>query len=133
MQLTRAIAIGLTLTVALAVSSPPTIKLDLLPLHGSGEHGTATLTPHGTSLIISIQMVGLPPETIQYAHFHKGTCEHIESPVVYELQPIRNGRSTTTLESVSLDMLLRGTYSILIHKTSSHTSPHVACGTVAGA
>ena len=133
MQLIQTIAMGLTLTAAIAASAPPTIKLDLLPLHGSRERGTATLTPRGTGLIISIEVVGAGSGATQFAHFHRGTCEHIESPAVYELQPVRNGRSTTTLETVSLDSLIHGTYSILIHKTLSHTSPHVACGTVAGA
>lgn len=129
----RAIVIGLTLTGVIAASPPPAINVNLVPLHGSGERGKATLMARGTGLVITIEMVGAGPGATQFAHFHRGTCEHVESPAVYELQPVHNGRSTTTLETVSLEMLLHGTYSILIHKTSAHTSAHVSCGTIAGA
>lgn len=131
MQLSCLIGALLMLTNAVIGHPPPTITPHLLPLHGSSERGTATLTPLGTGLIIAIKMVGAAHP--QYAHFHRGTCEHIEATAVYELQPIRNGRSTTTLTTVSLDMLLHGTYSILIHEALSHASPHVACAAVAGA
>lgn len=134
MRIARTIVIGLTLAGATAALAPSTIEVRLSPMHGSGEHGVATLTPRGTGLIVSIVMAGTKPGApAQFAHFHRGTCEHVESPSVYELQPVRNGRSTTTLEAVSLDMLLHGTYSILIHETLSHTSAHVACGTISGA
>jgi len=111
----------------------PTFTLRLYPLHASNEHGTATITQRGSGLIITILVTGAPSGAPQFVHFHRGTCEHIASPAVYELEPIRNGHSTTQLTDVGFEALMHGEYAIVIHETLSHSSPHVACGTVAGA
>ena len=103
-------------------------------MNGSGVSGTATLTPAGTGLIVEIVLRGADARGPQrFAHFHHGTCEHVSSPAIYVLSPVRNGRSISRLYDVGLEELLHGTYSVLIHASSSRESKHVACGTVAGA
>jgi hypothetical protein len=122
---------------ALAVGAAPggqVLKVRIFPINGSSESGMATLTPRGTDVVISIAVAGLQPGVReQFAHLHKGTCEHVAAPTIYVLQPVRNGRSTTRLQDVGLEKLIHGTYSVLIHASSSPNSAHVACGTVSGA
>ena len=116
-----------------ATPGPQTLDIRLDPLGASREHGKATLLQRGSGLMVTVVVTGGPTGVSQFAHFHKGACEHIAAATVYELNPIRNGHSTTLLTDVSFGDLVRGTYSIVIHKTSSHGSPHVACGTISGA
>ncbi|MGC9991643.1 MAG: hypothetical protein ABSD52_04465 [Candidatus Cybelea sp.] len=131
----RARLVSILMTLAIAASpGPPTLTVSLYPLHGSNERGTATITQRGSGLIITIHVTGTTSgASPQFAHFHRGTCEHIATPTVYELEPIRNGQSTTQLTDIGFEALIHGEYSIVIHKTLSHGSPHVSCGTVAGA
>jgi hypothetical protein len=130
----RAALICLGFTLALgATPGPLTLDVRLDPLGGSREHGKATLVQHGSGLIVTVDVTGGASGVTQYAHFHRGTCEHIAASTTYELNPIRNGHSTTLLMDVGLEDLLHATYSVVIHKTSSHSSPHVACGMISGA
>jgi hypothetical protein len=129
---TLLLSILMTLTIA-ASPGPATLTLTLYPLHGSNERGTATIAQRGSGLIVTIVVTGVPSGATQFAHFHRGTCEHIAASTVYELEPIRNGRSTTHLTDIGFEALVHGEYSIVVHQTTSHDSPHVACATVAGA
>ncbi len=131
----RATLVSILMALAIAASpGPPMLTVRLYPLHASSEHGTATITQRGSGLIITILVTGTPSgASQQFVHFHRGTCEHIAVPAVYELEPIRNGRSTTELTDIGFETLIHGEYSIVVHETLSHGSPHVACGTVAGA
>jgi|SRR5579862_7825040 len=131
----RAMLVSMLLALTIAASpGPPTLTVPLHPLHASNERGTATIAQRGSGLIITIRVTGTPSgASPQFVHFHRGTCEHVAAPTVYELEPIRNGRSTTQLTDIGFEALIHGEYSIVIHATSSPSSPHVACGTVAGA
>jgi hypothetical protein len=130
----RAALICLAFTLALgATPGPQTLDIRLNPLGASREHGTATLVQHGSGLVVTVVVTGGASGVVQFAHFHRGTCEHIAASTIYELNPIRNGHSTTLLVDVGFEDLLHGTYSVVIHKTLSHASPHVACGTISGA
>lgn len=123
-------------TFAVAIAATPesqTLKVRLYPMYGSAVRGTATIVQRGTDVLVNIDLVGTARGTAQFAHLHRGTCEHVAASTVYELQPIRNGRSTTRLTDVDIVVFTHRTYSILIHKTLSRGSAHVACGTISGA
>jgi hypothetical protein len=120
------------LTATLATAQTQTVKVALLPVDGSRIHGTAILTPRGTDLFVSIVVQGAN-DGAHFAHFHRGTCEHVEAAAMYLLNSVRGGRSTTRLRDISLQRLVHGTYSVLIHAGSSQASRHAACGTISGA
>lgn len=114
-------------TTASAAQGSETIVLHAR--QGSGEHGTATLTQRGSDLVVVIAVSGFPRNgTPQAAHLHTGTCEHLGTKRPYELNPVVNGRSTTTLHGADLDALGRAGDSISIHKLLANISLHVACG-----
>lgn len=119
--------------LAAASRSTQPMQVRLSPMNGSGLHGIASLTPRGSGLVVTIVLYGTAVQGgARFAHFHRGTCERVSSPAMYVLEPVRNGRSTTRLPDVGLEQLVHGTYSVLIHASLSHASPHVACGTIAG-
>ncbi|HLI96882.1 MAG TPA: hypothetical protein VKT72_12445 [Candidatus Baltobacteraceae bacterium] len=129
-------AFALLPLIGTIAASPPLqpVEVRLSPMGGSGVRGLATLTPRGTGIIVTIVLYGPQAKgQVRFAHFHRGTCERVSSPTMYVLAPIRNGRSTTRLLDVGLEQLLHGTYSVLVHASSSRVSKHVACGTIAGA
>lgn len=133
MPLFRAPAIVLTLAAALIAATPlQPLKVRLYPLKGSHEAGTATIVQRGSNVIVTIEVTGMGSGSVQFAHLHRGTCEHIEAPTMYELKPVTGGHSTTRLSDITLATFSRATYSILIHKSASHSAPHVACGTISG-
>lgn len=135
MSLFRAPVIVVTLAVVLAATTQlRPLNVRLYALNGSHEHGTATIVQRGSNVIVTIEVTGAEAGTeSQFAHLHRGTCEHIEAPTMYVLEPVRNGHSTTRITDVTLATFTRATYSILIHKTASHSASHVACGTISGA
>lgn len=125
-----AVLAAASLAASTAASAAP--RSETIVLHarqGSGEHGTATLTQRGPDLLVVIAVAGFPANgTPQAAHLHTGTCEHLGTKRPYELNPVVNGRSTTTLRNVDLGALGRAGDSISIHKLLANVSLHVACG-----
>lgn len=106
-----------------------TYTVSLRPQHGSREHGKATFTQRGADVLVTIVVNEMPhPAAPQFAHLHRGTCGDLGTPAKYEFEPIRNGRSSTTLRNVSLAALTSAPYSIAIHQTLAHMSFHIACG-----
>lgn len=105
------------------------VTVPLRALHGSGEHGTATLTQRGADVVVNITVTHTAPESApEFAHIHRGTCANLGAATTYELQPIRYGRSTTVLRNVDLKSFGTGSYAIAIHRTLAHVSQHIACG-----
>lgn len=136
MPLFSARAIVLTLTAVWIGAAPQLqpLKVRLYAVNGSHEAGVATIVQRGSNVIITIDVTGAQTGSAsQFAHLHRGTCEHIEAPTMYELQPVVGGHSKTRIPDVTLATFTRATYSILIHKSASHSAPHVACGTISGA
>lgn len=106
-----------------------TYTVALRPQHGSHEHGKATFAQKGANVIVTISVKQMPhPAAPQFAHLHHGLCGDLGAPVKYELTPIRNGQSSTTLRNLSLATLTSAPYSIAIHQTLAHMSFHIACG-----
>lgn len=72
----------------------------VVPLHaqnGSEETGSAVLTPLGAHTRVTIAVAGEPPDAIQPANLHHGTCHDIEV-IRHPLRDVRGGRSTTVLD-----------------------------------
>ena len=132
--MTSALPLAAVLSAAVAASAaaaapPRSETIALHAQHGSHEHGTATLTQHGADLVVVIAVAGFPAGgTPQAAHFHTGTCADLGKARPYDLNPVVNGRSTTTLHGVDLDALARAGVSLSIHKLLANVSLHVACG-----
>lgn len=111
---------------AVAADKPATVKLGAL--NGSGETGTATLTPEGDKTKVEVVLDGAPA-TAQPAHIHQGSCAKLDPKPKYPLENVVGGKSTTTLP-VSLGTLTGGGYAINVHKSAQDVKTYVACGDI---
>jgi hypothetical protein len=107
---------------ALAANAPMTGTLH--EQNGSGETGTATLTPEGNKTQVVLSLKGAPAEA-QPAHIHNGTCSKLDPKPRIPLQNVVNGKSTTVLD-MPIDKVASG--AINVHKSAQDVKTYVACG-----
>ena len=104
------------------------VTVTLAEQNGSGQSGTATLTPVGDSqTTVSIELSS-PPADPQPAHVHAGTCAEL-GEVVYPLTSVEGGASETTLD-VSLEELQSGGLAINAHESEANVQNYIACGEI---
>jgi hypothetical protein len=119
------VALGLAASaVVRADSGAVVIKMEAT--NGSGESGTATLTPNGNKTLVVIKLAGGSPVE-QPAHFHTGTCDHYEPRPLYGLNDVVKGQSTSTVNQ-PIDKLTAGNLIINVHKSYDDIATQVSCG-----
>lgn len=125
----RALALAAAAAVALAPGavSAQSISVPIRPLGQRQEHGSATFTQQGRDVIVRIEVSGTP-DAMQLVHIHAGTCASPGRKTIFMLDPIRNGRSVTTLRGTNLQFFREHPYTIGLHTVRAHVSTHAACG-----
>ncbi|MHB8348057.1 MAG: hypothetical protein ACYDHM_12960 [Acidiferrobacterales bacterium] len=93
------------------------------------ESGKAVLTAEGDKTRVVVSLRGEPRGAVEPIHIHEGVCGHINPIPKWGLNPMKNGRSVTTVP-VSLETLLKGKYAINAHKSPKDLSVYVACGNI---
>jgi len=113
----------------LANPSPASITIPLAAQNNSGETGSATLTqlPDGVSVVVALKGA---PDIDQPSHIHVGFCGH-DTAVAHGLSNTVAGNGTTIVPGVTLAALLKGEFSINVHKSSAEMGAYVACGNIA--
>jgi hypothetical protein len=124
-------------------TGPTQVTVNLMPVHGATQHGTAILTQRGDKLTVAIHMNVPQAQRMQEsgspmmmrtvamgAHIHRGTCPNPQKQPLYPLNPVTNGASTTTLTRTNLDKLTSGNYTVSVHKTTNDPKNAVACGDI---
>jgi hypothetical protein len=119
------IALGLAASAAVRADSG-TVVVHMEGTNGSGESGTATLTPNGSKTIVVIKLSG-GSSVEQPAHFHTGTCDHYEPRPLYGLNDVVKGQSTSTVNQ-PIDKLTEGNLIINVHKSYDDIATQVSCG-----
>jgi hypothetical protein len=102
--------------------------LELVEQNGSGQSGTATLTPAeagSTRIVVDLKS---PPAEPQPAHVHSGTCDDI-GDVFAPLDSLTEGRSESTV-MLSLDELQRGGLIVHAHRSEAEFDVSVACAPI---
>jgi hypothetical protein len=105
------------------------LTVPLAELVGSGQSGTATLTPAGDGATRVLVRVGNPPQAEQPAHIHPGTCADLDPLPAYPLEPVTGGNSATTI-SASLQELRSGRFAVNVHLSEEEIRTSVACGEI---
>ncbi len=125
-------SLALVLAGALSTASAATsgVTVTMNAQNGSGEIGTATLTPMGSDVEVVIALTGAPATTPQPAHIHDGSCADIKG-VAYALTNVVDGKSTTTVKNLTIDQLLAGPYAINVHESAENLGKYVSCGDIA--
>jgi hypothetical protein len=119
------IALGLAASPAVRADSG-TVVIKMEGTNGSGESGTATLTPNGSKTTVVIKLSG-GSAVEQPAHFHTGTCDHYEPRPLYGLNDVVKGQSTSTVNQ-PIDKLTEGNLIINVHKSYDDIATQVSCG-----
>ncbi len=124
-------ASGAATSVPPSTATPQTLTVSLNGLNNSGQSGTATLTEQGDSdrTVVTINMSGEQAGANEPAHIHIGACPN-PGNVVYPLENVRNGQSSTTIP-VSLSALLgRLPLAINVHQSQAQINNYVSCGDI---
>jgi hypothetical protein len=104
------------------------LSLELMEQNGSGQSGTATLTPVGDERTKIVMELSNPPAVPQPAHVHPGPCDDLGDPVAALANLVR-GRSETTVP-LSFAELRRGDLVVHAHKSEREFPISVACAPI---
>ena len=125
------ILMGCLTTPAFAAMDTP-LTIPLAAQNGSGENGTATLTPEGSKTKVVIDMSGAPEGSVQPAHIHDGTCAKLDKTPKWPLEALKDGKSTTLVPATMSEIMQQKT-AINIHKSATELKDYMACGEIAHA
>lgn len=105
------------------------VVVDLAEVEGSGQTGTATLTPEGNSTRVLILIDGEGVSGNQPAHIHKGTCAELNPEPAFGLLEVQNSFSETTVDA-PLASLQGGKYAINLHMSPQDLATYTSCGDI---
>ncbi len=114
-----------------ASGSSGEIRIRLQEQNGSGESGSATLTPAAGGKTRVVLVLKSPTTDSQPAHIHRGTCRNLDPDPLFGLINVVHGRSETVVD-VPLSTLTSGGYAINVHHSNSNLGRYVACGDLPG-
>ena len=109
-------------------SGGETLNLELAEENGSGQSGTALITPVDSERAQIVMEVDHPPDVPQPAHVHPGPCGNLGDPVA-ALESLVDGRSETIVP-MSLAELQRGGLVVHAHKSEAEFEVSVACAAI---
>ena len=104
------------------------LSVELAEENGSGQLGTATLTPEGEDKTRIVVELSNAPADSQPAHVHPGPCGDLGDPIA-GLVNLEGGTSTTVVD-MSLADLQRGGLVVHAHKSEAEFDVSVACGEI---
>lgn len=107
---------------------PAIINMNMAPLNGSRQNGTARLNQSGRNVIIKIAIFNEPKGAAQAAHIHRGTCARLNPAPYKPLKSVVNGTSVTAL-SMNVRSLKRGQFAINVHD-AKNPKRYVSCGDI---
>lgn len=127
-------SLGVLWSLLLVAAAPAqeTVTITLKEQNQSGQSGTAVLRAMGDQTEVTINLTPGPAGVDQPAHIHEGTCANLNPKPAFPLSPVRDGRSTTTV-NVKLTDLLAKPFAINVHKSAQEISVYVACGEIVAA
>jgi hypothetical protein len=108
--------------------------VDLEPVGDSRVSGTADFRAVEGETQVTFNLVGPAGTAVQATlpvHLHRGTCADLQRGVAYQLAPVGEGGSRTTLEP-TLGELQTDAFAITVHAAGA-AGEHVACGNLSEA
>jgi len=106
------------------------ITVNLNQYSDSGQSGTARLTEHGGMLRVELNLSGYEAQSPQPAHIHTGLCPRI-GPVIFALNDVVDGKSTTELETTLDDLLSSNEeLNVNVHESKDNIAIYTSCGDV---
>lgn len=103
------------------------LGIPLLEQNNSDQMGGVSLVEDEGKVTVTINIES--DSTVpQPAHIHKGSCSN-PGEVVYPLEPVFNGTSTTTIDA-TIEDLVASPMAVNVHKSSDEANVYVACGDI---
>ncbi len=94
------------------------VTVQLAAQNNSGITGTATLEDlAGGQTRVTITVQGAPAGVAMPVHIHEGSCASLNPAPKFNLTPIQNGRSETTINATVAD-ITGGQHAINAHKSA---------------
>ncbi len=119
---------ALLVAPVLAGAADSSVKIKLAAMNGSSESGTATLIAKGDKTVVVIDVANGTKDP-QPSHFHLGTCDKYNPHHEFNLTPVVDGKSTTTLDT-TVDKLTGGDMVINVHKSQVDVATISSCAVV---
>jgi hypothetical protein len=112
---------------AMAQTQAKVVHLTLIDQNGSGQDGSAQITDQGDGTSkVELIMTNQPQGAEQPAGIHGGTCISPDPDVAFVLQPVKDLKSTSTIQT-PLSTLLNSNYAIVVEKSASDNTI-TSCG-----
>ena len=112
-----------------ATQAQQSMTINLTEQNGSGQMGTAVLTPEGsgTKVMLTLSNADGPHP----AHIHAGQCP-TPGAVVFPLTAVTNGMSETTVNA-TMAQIMAAPHAINVHKSPQEVPVYTSCGNVTAA
>ena len=128
------IIIGMVALLALAygpathvMAQPKVVRITLIDENGSGQDGSAQATDQGNGTTkVEVLMTNQPEGSEQPAGIHEGTCANLDADVAFALQPVKDLKSTSTINT-PLSTLLNSKYALAVTKSATDNTV-ISCG-----
>lgn len=108
-------------------SEVSSLGIAVLEQNASNTRGGASLIENGEQTTVTLTMQ-TDSDVAMPAHIHKGTCPN-PGEVVYPLEPVVNGTSTTTIDA-TIEELVASPMAVNVHKSADEANVYVACGDI---
>lgn len=119
-----------SIAMATATAMVETVTVVMRAQNGSGESGTATLTPLDASRTrVVINLKGENATGKQPAHIHMGTCAKLNPVPKYPLKDVVTGRSNTIVDA-PIETITAGGMAINVHESAANLKKYVVCGDI---
>lgn len=120
---------GMTSMAGKMMGAMHSMTVTIAAMNGSGETGTATLTPMGSKTSVVVSLKGENATGKQPAHIHLGTCAKLNPAPKYGLKDVMLGKSVTIVDA-SITELMSTPMAINVHESGADLQKYVACGDI---
>ncbi len=104
------------------------LNLNMGAQNGSKQDGMASVKDVSGGVLVKIALKDTPKGSSEPAHIHQGTCAKLNPAPWKPLSNVVGGKSTTTLQGVTVAQLKKAHYAINVHKSASDLKTYVSCG-----
>jgi LPXTG-motif cell wall-anchored protein len=112
-----------------ATQAQQSMTINLAEQNGSGQMGTAVLTPDGAGTRVVLTLSNAPGP--HPAHIHAGQCP-TPGAVVFPLTSVTDGTSETTV-AATMEQIMAAPHAVNVHKSPQEIPVYTSCGNITAA
>ncbi len=104
------------------------LNINMGAQNGSKQDGMASVKDVSGGVLVKVALKNTPNGSSEPAHIHKGTCAKLDPAPWKPLTNVVGGKSTTTVQGITVADLKKQHYAINVHKSASDLKTYVSCG-----